>query len=158
TAVLAHVPRWEESRRQAFLDWLARGGRLILLPGPNGENLQFSASLSELNSPLETFHVGAGGGEGHGRVTGPLDPEWVQQVVYRGENPDEAQKKPQGQYGGPYEFQIGQLDDAVFRDLKVMTRPHHNWLLINFMSLLYILLIFPGLYWLGRWRADYRLV
>src|SRR5262249_24743375 len=84
--------------------------------------------------------------------------EWVQKNVYDGEIPDDAQAKPQAQYPGQYGFQAGQVDDAFFRDLKVMTRPHHNWLLINFMSLLYILLIFPGLYWLGRWRADYRMV
>lgn len=158
TAVLAHVPRWEESRRQAFLDWLWHGGRLILLPGPNGQNLQFPASLADLNSPLDTFRVGEGVVERHPLVANQLDREWVQKVVYNGEKPEEGPAPPQQQYAGQQVFNAGQVDDGFFRDLKVMTRPHHNWLLINFMSLVYILLIFPGLYWLGRWRADYRLV
>jgi hypothetical protein len=57
----------------------------------------------------------------------------------------------------PYQGADWNNDSAVLTQLKRLTRPEHNWLLINLLSWMYILLIFPGCYLLGRQRADFRI-
>jgi hypothetical protein len=41
TVVLDHVPRWEESRRRSFLNWLHGGGTVHLLQSATGEHPEF---------------------------------------------------------------------------------------------------------------------
>src|SRR5262249_34417093 len=50
--VIDHVPRWDAPRREAFLDWLNRGGVVHLLRGPGGP-LVFDGDLSVLNTSLQ---------------------------------------------------------------------------------------------------------
>ena len=73
TAVLDHAPRWEEARRQAFYDWLFRGGRLDLFKGIDGNFPRFTAQLAELNTPAEHFRVGSGEVFRHDKPLGPND-------------------------------------------------------------------------------------
>ncbi len=73
TAVLDHAPRWEEARRQAFYDWLFRGGRLDLFKGIDGNFPRFTAQLVELNTPAEHFRVGSGEVFRHDKPLGPND-------------------------------------------------------------------------------------
>ena len=39
-----------------------------------------------------------------------------------------------------------------------MTKPEHNWLLLHFMFWVYIALVFPGCYLLGKRWSDFRVV
>lgn len=57
---LDFMPRWEMNRRQAFLDWLRRGGTVYVLQDISGKYPTFSGELAALNAPLTTFRVGAG--------------------------------------------------------------------------------------------------
>jgi hypothetical protein len=73
TAVLDHAPRWEDARRQAFYDWLCRGGRLHLFQGADGSFPRFTAQLAELNTPADHFRVGSGEVFRHDKPLGPAD-------------------------------------------------------------------------------------
>jgi hypothetical protein len=49
SVILDYTPRWEPARREAFLDWIRRGGTLHLVHGTNGELPVFSDTLAVLN-------------------------------------------------------------------------------------------------------------
>jgi hypothetical protein len=178
SVVLDHVPRWEESRRQAFLDWIKRGGTVHLLHTSADRYPEFSADLAAaLNAPVDTNHVGAGTVLRHPRSRSGLDRDFVRTTIL-GEKPAstetgsegksaeeialaEQQKKAQQllQYGqdqedyGLFDYRG---DGLFFEDLKTMTRPKHNWIIIHLMSFIYILVVFPGCFLIGRQRGDYR--
>ncbi len=175
--VLDHAPRWEESRRQAFLDWLYRGGRVHLIKNVAGEYPKFSTGLSELNAPLDRFRIGSGEVIRHDVPRGQLDRKFVDSMITgisktdssagasndgsdpngnaNGTNPNTAPQYPV--YGDPEQL-FGDFTGGMLSALKNLTRPQHNWELIYFMAVLYTLAIFPGLFLLGRRRMDYRLV
>jgi hypothetical protein len=56
-----------------------------------------------------------------------------------------------------YSYVNWDTNDQFFSRLKQMTVPDHNWALIYLMSLVYLLIIFPGCWLIGRRRADYRI-
>src|SRR5581483_5623718 len=51
--ILDHVPRWEESRRQAFLDWLYLGGTVVVLHDSSGKFPDFAGPMSILKAPVD---------------------------------------------------------------------------------------------------------
>lgn len=141
--VLDHVPEWQGQalRQQAFKDWLYRGGRLHLLNDGSGNRLRFRDELVELNAPLGRFHVGAG--------------TVSRQLPARPESPKPTNKNVPQDYARAW---FDDFADIAFGNLKQMTRPNHNWPVIYLMAVSYIVIIFPGLFILGKKRADYRLV
>src|SRR4030095_6880650 len=54
-----HVPRWDAPRREAFMDWVRRGGVVHLLRSPSGLPI-FDGDLAPLNTTLTKERVGAG--------------------------------------------------------------------------------------------------
>ncbi len=46
--LLDHVPQWEESRRQAFYDWLYRGGQLHILKDADGSYPHFTRAIGRV--------------------------------------------------------------------------------------------------------------
>lgn len=182
---LDHVPKWEEGRRTAFLEWLWLGGRLYLIQDGAGRFPQFSGEMAFLNAPLEEFSHGTGrirrlelrrGGLNRGVLRGlfkdlpgdriPLpagsvvettgnDPIEIQRGVE--EAREEAEEAQEQQYGM---FMRDDLLSAerLLTELKQMTRPQHSWLLLHFLFWIYIAAVFPGAYVLGLRLADYRWV
>ncbi|MBI5759913.1 MAG: hypothetical protein HZA46_15450 [Planctomycetales bacterium] len=181
TVVLDHVPRWEESRRQAFLDWVRRGGTVHLLHTNADRYPEFSADLAAaLNAPVDTNHVGAGVVVRHPRTRSQLDREFVRTTIL-GEKPEstesganlsdaekeiaerqkkvqQAQQLQQQQQEQQEDYNLFDYrgDEIFFDELQTMTRPKHNWIVIHLMSFIYILVIFPGCFLIGRQRGDYR--
>ncbi len=142
--VMDYAPLWEQPRRQALLDWLRRGGRLYLLRGQDGGYPGFAGELSVLNDPARRFRVGAG-------------------LVVRG---DGARDKTDGvtlaDAGlGPPVLESGDrasmwtLEDAVFQELGGLVRPEHNWTVIYISLALYMLLVSPINYIIGRKKAGF---
>lgn len=174
--VLDHVPRWEESRRQAFLDWLYLGGTVVILHDASGKFPEFKDALTLLKSPLDEQPHGSG------RIVRlPMNRSQFTDDEYRQVcagipknyyNPQNAEKTDDiidridesqavntaqnyNQYGdGSDPFKAG----SFLSQLKQMTKPEHNWLLLHFMFWVYIALIFPGCYLLGRKWSDFRIV
>ena len=142
--LLDYAPRWEPARREAFVDWVRRGGTVIVLPAANGQFPQFTEQLAALNLSGESGRVGAGtvlrvsatrreAGDAlfnqHGFQTPSLD-QPKQVIVYS-------------------------LEQTLFQRLAQLTRPNIRWWLINSLTLLYIVVVGPVHYYWGR-RLDYR--
>jgi hypothetical protein len=170
--VLDHAPRWEEPRRVAFLEWLARGGKVHILENSPGRYPEFPAALAKLNLPLETQRVGSGVIHRHPRTVAQIDAEFLDYEILEKPRPvpvveatqvdkdvDEAiakRARPITPLPTPDLDRDWQGDEFLFTRLRQMVKVSHNWVLINAMSIVYMLMIFPGCYLLGRRRVDYR--
>lgn len=163
--VLDHAPRWQAPQQQAFLDWLRTGGIVHLLQPTAGEYPVFDGDLAVLNSPFEEQRIGAGRVLRHPVPMANLDRDFAEtQLLPRNllqlkplpeQDPNAPEPINQNLYSGTYiDWDIA---GQVFSRVKQMTRPDHNWPLIYLMSLIYLLLIFPGCWLIGRRKADYRL-
>lgn len=167
TVFLAHAPRWQERQRQAFVDWLYRGGKVHLLHGDDGTFPVFTAQLKILNQPLETFRVGAGHVFRHRVSRLKVDAKFIkkaastEQAVLNPWTPKNSDEESQTKAAGAddsYAY-YGHLGSSTgfFSKLKQMTRADHDWTIIHLLSFAYILLVFPCGYLLSRRRIDYRL-
>ena len=171
-----HVPRWEEARRQAFLDWVYLGGTVVVLHDASGKFPDFTGPLSVLKTPLEDQMYGAGrilqvpltrpqfGEDELKQVCAGLpknhqapNAEKTDDVV---DHVDEAQLKQlqQNQSYGVSEGTDPFKSNSFLSQLKQMTKPSHNWVLLHLMFWVYIILIFPGCFLLGKKWSDFRVV
>ena len=73
---------------------------------------------------------------------------------------DEAQLKQlqQNQSYGVSEGTDPFKSNSFLSQLKQMTKPSHNWVLLHLMFWVYIILIFPGCFLLGKKWSDFRVV
>ncbi len=144
--VLDHVPRWEPVKRQAFLDWLRRGGTVHLLRGDSGRHPVFTAELSVLNAPGPRFRVGAGLVVRHEETRRAMN---TTLLSARGFPPQQLEEGEQ--------FYHLKFEDTVFRRLQGLVRPQHSWALIYAVLLAYMVLVGPLNYLVGRKTRDFRL-
>ncbi len=169
-----HEPRqWSPGQKEALLDWLHLGGTVLLTQGINGKFPEFTGSLSVLNSPLEDGRHGAGRVLRIARAANSIDADEARQIlaglpknhVGPNEKPEDpidlvdpslqTQANQGNLYGeGADPFQSG----SFLSQLKNMTKPDHNWLLLHFMFWVYIAMVFPGCYILGKRYTDFRVV
>lgn len=158
--VLDHAPRWQTSQQQAFLDWLRSGGLVHVVSPTAGAAVQFDGELAALNSPLEEQRVGVGRIVRHPQTMAGVDRAFVETNILPRNSwqlkpaPAEAEAQDQSL---PYGYFDSDIAGQLFARVKQLTRPDHNWTLIYLMSLVYLLLIFPGCWLIGRRKADYRL-
>ncbi len=138
---LDHVPRWQEARRTALLDWVKRGGTVFLSPNAAGEYPVFSGELSALNSPLDNLRLGQG------------------QVIRAASQADasvEANRILEAPVSVSQSSDSWDLSTNFFSQLRSITSPDHNWFMIHLMSLIYLGLVFPGWYLLSRRPTHFR--
>ncbi|MBT4864019.1 MAG: hypothetical protein HON53_02715 [Planctomycetaceae bacterium] len=169
-----HQPRWEKPRRDAFIDWIHAGGNVHILYDSSSEFPKFTEELSALNTPVEKFHIGAGTVYRHSRMRSQLDRAFVNEKIHpvpekpTTKTPQEvaAEEAAQAnnmnnynQYNQQYEQQMmfADVNQTFLKELKGMTRPDHNWIVIHLMSIVYILVVFPGCWLIGRKWRDYRI-
>ena len=139
TVHLDHVPVWSEAQQRAFLDWLSSGGTLHLYPETGGDLPEFSSTLAILNDPSDEFVVGRG------------------KVIRSPNSISQSVRAPAEDRKGTGGYLSSDATSEILSRLKGMTQPDHNWPLIYFMAVVYVLLLFPGCWLLGRKRGDYRL-
>jgi hypothetical protein len=164
--VLDHIPRWEEGRQRAFLDWVRQGGHVHLLKNQRGEFPRFSGVLQSLNVTVPRSRVGFGLVQRHERDRRQVDVAYVEQILATGRDPSEAaaaapvlNPPAQSSEDQPLFNYQWEGDDSLFTALKKMSRPAHSWILIHLLSLAYLALIFPGCYVIAQQRGgDYRIV
>ena len=142
--ILDYAPRWEPARREAFLDWLRRGGTVHLVQGANGELPVFTDTLAVLNGGGETGRVGAGQVVRHRVARTELRPETL---TARGFPPRELQT--------PQNPVVNNFEETLYQRLASLTRPNVSWWLLNSLTFLYIALIGPVAWRLAR-RLDFR--
>ena len=145
--VLDHQPRWDATRREAFLDWLRRGGTVHLLPGADGAAVQFSDDFAPMNiaGGAKQKHVGAGLVVKHDITRAEITEQWLK---------DHGFAQPELRTDG--KGNIHDADSFVFRKLAAITRPNINWGLIYLLTVAYVILIGPVFY-LQR-KRNYRLL
>ena len=163
---------WIPSQKQAFLDWLHLGGTLVLFHGSTGKFPEFSGPLATLNSPLDERNFGAGR-----IVKVPLTqnrftldearqvfvdlPRNVVQTNEKIEDLIDTVDPSIGNDASTNQFSEGAdpfVASSFLGQLKEMTKPDHNWLLLHFMFWVYIAMVFPGCYILGKRWSDFRVV
>ena len=145
--VLDHQPHWDATRREAFLDWLRRGGTVHLLPGADGAAVQFSDDFAQMNIAVgaKQKHVGAGLVVKHDITRAEITEQWLK---------DHGFAQPELRTDG--KGNIHDADSFVFRRLAAITRPNINWGLIYLLTVAYVILIGPVFY-LQR-KRNYRLL
>lgn len=143
--VLDHMPRWESTRRQAFLDWLRSGGRVHLAENSLGQRIVFTEDLALLNSPEDQFAIGAGKVIRHAKSIKEL------------KSSDIATEKNWRQYQSGEYLAISQTSDLFRRGLTQISQRQYNWDALYALAFVYALLIGPGVFLMGRRWMDYRL-
>ena len=152
SVVLDHVPRWDEVRRRAFRDWLGRGGHLYLINDRDGKRLEFPALLEELNGPSGRFMVGQGVVTRHGIVQNAGQVPGLTTEVAQSTIAPNFEIANQSFGNDPATMAMTQL----FRTMRSMVRPDHNWTLIFILAFIYLLVLFPGIWLVSRKRGDFR--
>lgn len=142
--ILDYTPRWEPARREAFLDWLRRGGTVHLVQGANGELPVFTDTLAVLNSDGETTRVSAGQVVRHRLSRAELRSETL---TARGFPPRELQT--------PQNPVVHNFEETLYQRLASLTRPKVSWWLLNLLTFFYIALIGPVAWRLAK-RMDFR--
>ena len=174
TVVLDHVPRWQAAQRQAFADWVRLGGQLHLLKSEEDEFPEFSEELAILNGPAVTRPQPVGAGvvyryniQSSDLRSGTRFPETARanEDAYRlieAEGSDKAletrtiERRAQASEGYYSTIEYGwDVADRAHSSLKEITQPDHNWALIFFLAIIYILAIFPGCYLISKKRVHY---
>ncbi|MDQ3622497.1 MAG: hypothetical protein M3463_08425 [Verrucomicrobiota bacterium] len=142
---LDYAPRWEPARREAFLDWLRRGGLVLVLASLNGEFPVFGEQLDVLNFSGDSARVGAGT-----VLRAKAGRRQAGEQLFAGRGFPAPELKQQK------EVAVYQLEQTLFERLARMTRPNIHWWLINTLTAVYLLIIGPAHYRWGR-KIDYRL-
>ena len=167
--VMDHAPRWEETRRDVFRDWLFRGGILHVLQEPGGKFPE--VPIAELNIEPRPERFGAGRIYWHDRTRGQVNKAYVYDRMYSTSQDLVAIVDGNGSSFDidPTSTEFIKRDEEFFEAyaewdsdrliptrLKEFLRPNHEWPLIYLLAGVYLLLLFPGGYLLVRSRGDYR--
>lgn len=139
--VLDHQPRWDPARREAFLDWVKRGGIVHLVKGADGNVPNFQDDLAALNITEDKGAVGAGKVIKHAATIGEVTPELLGRAGYFAP-PDPDNR---GYDGGARD---------LFRMMAEISKPDLAWGAIYLLTFAYIALIGPVFY--SQRRRDYR--
>lgn len=143
SVILDGVPRWEAPRRAAFMQWLQRGGRVMIVNDPDGRRPSFGGDLAALNVEGDTARVGGG------YVW--YQPTRLSQLrardLVRMAAPE--LKKDTGSY-------MSDFASPIFSLLRKRTAASHNWVVIYLLIALYVGLIGPVNGWVARRKSDYR--
>jgi len=144
--VLDHTPQWEPARRTAFLDWLRRGGELHILRDQTGAWPEFRGEMAPLNNANKTFHLGAGTVFRHDRPAA----QTTNALIAATGSPRPALEESQN-------FMAVNLEESLFRELRGLTRPEHQWGFIYLILCLYILIMGPINYVVAKVKSrDFR--
>jgi hypothetical protein len=164
--VMDRPPRWQGARRQAFLDWLGRGGKVFLLQDEQGRFPRFPESLDPLNRGGDRFTVGAGTVQRIAMPVSELTPDFVKQQILTdrvsGAGDERYQQyRRSSQFAGtaPLVNRSGwDRDTQMFIDLQTITRFARRWWVIYVLSLAYLFVVLPIVFRIGQEARDYRWV
>jgi hypothetical protein len=144
--VLDHQPRWDAVRREAFMDWVRRGGIVNVLPGPDGAAPQFTDELADLNVTAgERQRVGAGLVAKHAISRAEITEQWLKEHGF-----------PAAELRGDGQGNLADRDGFVLHKLAAITRPKINWGLIYALTIAYVVIIGPVFYLLRK--RNYRVL
>lgn len=148
SVVLDHVPVLAPVQKEAFLDWVKQGGIVHLIKNAEGQYPQFKDELGLLNSPEETFRFGAGMVVKHPVTRGEITEKYLKNHGYP--FPEYSSGERDYSY-----YQGDNFTNSFFRCLKSLVRVNHSWVLIYFLIIVYMLLIGPVNFFIGRKCRNY---
>ena len=143
--VLDHAPRWEAPRREAFTDWLRRGGTVHVVEAAGGGRPEFEGELAVLNGSDGRLRVGSG------LVVRHALPAREITAAYLAEQGFALPALADGATAFGYDFAGG-----LFRVLRELVNPEHNWALIFGVLVVYLVCVCPVNYLIGRKVRDFR--
>jgi hypothetical protein len=145
--VIDHLPRWEAPRREAFMDWVRRGGVVHLIRGPSGTPV-FEGDLQPLNTTLPKERMGAGTIVRHDITREECDATYLNNAGF----PVRQRKES----GGRMSYSFFNFDQSVLKGLAALTKPEVAWWLLYLLTIAYLVIIGPVHY---RWSrsVDYRI-
>ncbi len=124
SVALDHIPRWEPVRRDAFLDWLRRGGTVHLLHGADGQFPQIPEPFALLaTSPRVIRHEINRVGITEQYLT------------------DHGHPAPELRTNAP--VHIYNLEQQLLQMLASLTKPKIAWWLIYLLTAAYVLVVGP---------------
>ena len=146
--VLDHVPRWDIPRREAFFDWIRRGGIVHVLQGTGGYPV-FDGDWAALQTTETRARFGAGRIIRH-----DFDRTQCSEAALTAASfPPRALNKTDMSNGGPALYRF---DQTLLSSLAGLTKPDVQWWFLYLLTIGYLLIIGPVHY---RWaqRVNYRL-
>ena len=144
--VLDHQPHWDALRREAFMDWVRRGGIVHVLPGADGAVPQFNDDLAPLNiAGGNRQRVGAGQVARHAIARADITEQWLKEHGF-----------PALEMRADGKGNIADCDSFVFHKLAAVTRPNIQWGLIYLLTVAYVAVIGPAFYLLRK--RNYRVL
>jgi hypothetical protein len=145
--VIDHAPRWDAPRRDAFMDWMRRGGVVHILRGPTGFP-EFEGDLAPLNTTVRRDRVGAGMVVRHDITREECSADYLKSEGFAPRR--DAEKVSNQSYA------FVNFDQNVLKGLAALTKPEVSWWLLYLLTIAYLVIIGPVHY---RWsrNVDYRI-
>ena len=129
---LDHLPRWEPARREAFLDWLRRGGTVHLLRGADGQFPAFPEALALLNTHPRVIR--------HEITRAELSEQYLTDHGF-----------PAPELRTNSRTLIYSLEQQLLQILASLTKPKIAWWLIYLLTAAYLIAVGPVHY---RWSKK----
>lgn len=145
--VIDYAPRWDAPRREAFMDWVRRGGVVHLLRGSSGLPV-FEGDLAPLNTTLPKERVGAGTIVRHDITRAECSADYLKNAGFA----PREKKEPESRTS----YAFYNFDQNILKGLAALTKPEVAWWLLYLLTIAYLVIIGPVHY---RWSrtVDYRI-
>ncbi|MCA9004841.1 MAG: hypothetical protein KDA70_06160 [Planctomycetaceae bacterium] len=168
TMILDHIPRWEKTRREAFLDWIHSGGILHLFNNSNGDPLLFPDSFGPLKRQTSPAYYGNGVIYFHQHKLSDLSPTELKQLInidtHNSVNPKIEINRdnqisgtdlayPSSTYRNTY---YQNFDEELLATLTEISKPQQIWYLIFLLSFIYLIIVGPVYYLITKYSKQYR--
>jgi len=135
---LDHMPEFTPAQTRAFLDWLYAGGILYLMPDASGRVPAFSGELTALDFSGDSMKIGAGTVVKRSISDKPITAKEMGAVQEIKDNDNNST------------VYIDNITDSFFHYVRKCVKTEHNWGLIFFISVIYMLVVTLVNYLVGR--------
>ena len=146
SVLMDHAPRWEPLRRQAFVDWLRRGGTVHVFVGQDGRYPTFTGELAVLNAQAPRQRVGAGLVVRHAADEQKPGERSLAEQGFPPLTLERAQNR----------YYMDSMDSDILRGLARLVQPKHSWVLIYLVLVVYGALVVPVNWLMGRKGRGFR--
>ena len=136
--IMDSAPDWAPKQKLAFVNWLKLGGTLYIMKNQAGRYPHFTSQMSSLNRPNKRFSIGNG-------LVKKIDS--FDQITF------ENTLKQEQLQGNSFENN----EENIFANLQLLVKTDHNWNLIYFLIVVYLLLIGPANYLVAQKKRDWKL-
>lgn len=166
--ILDHIPKWEKTRREAFMEWIYSGGILHLFNNSNGDPLLFPEAYDPIKRDASPIYYGNGVIYFHQHKLSDLSPAELRQTIntnkhysvtpknrmqnnYQVSETDVAYSA--STYGNAFEQNF---DEELLATLTELSKPKQIWYLIFLLSFIYLIIVGPVYYLITKYCKHNR--